>query len=75
MKMDALKLARRTANRRLGWSEFRRNCRLTAFGGRQCKAWRVPGTPEAGRDAMLSRMVADEANRLYNGEPGIHGSR
>jgi len=35
-------------------NKFRKNCRLTGFGSRRCKAWRVPGTPEHGRDHMLS---------------------
>lgn len=34
------------------WNTFRKNCRLAGFGGRKQKAWRVPGTPEAGEDAM-----------------------
>lgn len=30
-----------------------RPCRLVRFGNRNLKAWRVPGTPEAGHLAML----------------------
>lgn len=61
----------RTANRRVGLNKFRKSCRRTAFLGRMMRAWRVPGTPEHGRDAMLQGMVNAEAARLLRGEPGI----
>lgn len=62
----------RIARRRLGIAKFERECRTITECGRVKKAWRVPGTQEAGRHAMLSRMVCDEAARLMRGEPGIH---
>lgn len=65
----AIKIARR----RLGIAKFERECRLAMELGRMKKAWRVPGTQEAGRRAMLQRMILDEAARLERGEPGIHG--
>lgn len=61
------------ARRRVGLGRFRKGCRKTAFFGRNVKAWRVPGTLEHGRDAMLCGMANAEAERLMRGEPGIFG--
>lgn len=36
------------------WMRFRRNCRLVLEDGRPKKAWRSPGTPESGKEAMYS---------------------
>lgn len=69
--MDSYKLA----ERRVGIRKFEKGCRLVEFCGRMQKAWRVPGTQEAGRHAMLRRSVADEADRLRRGEPGIYKGR
>lgn len=67
------KEANRIARRRLGIATFERDCRCTMEQGQRKKAWRVPGTREAGTHATLSRMVSDETARLMNGEPGIFG--
>ena len=40
-------------------NRFRRECRLTNELGRLKKAWRVGGTPEAGRDAMYGYQISD----------------
>lgn len=40
-------------------NRFRRDCRLTRELGRRKKAWRVGGTPEAGRDAMYRYQIDD----------------
>ena len=68
--------AYRIASRRLGLNSFRRSCRRTMNTTcRLAQAWRVPGTQEAGHDAMLCRMIADEQARLMRGEIGIHGPK
>lgn len=55
---NALKQARRTT----GIACFERECRcILGPHGRRVKAWRVPGTREAGRHAMLQ----SETNRRY----------
>lgn len=41
------------------WNKFRKGCRLVSYGGRMAKAWRVPGTREAGRDAQWYRDYND----------------
>lgn len=43
----------RRLRRDLGIAALERSCRVTLFGGVRQKAWRVPGTVEAGRHAML----------------------
>lgn len=48
-----MKIARKT----LGIAKFERTCRLTDFCGKQKKAYKVPGTKEAGRYAMMLRMA------------------
>jgi hypothetical protein len=62
-----------TARRRLGIPAFERDCRLTSELGRMKKAYRVPGTSEAGRYQMMLRMASEESARLDRGEPGIFG--
>lgn len=70
-KLTARENALRTARRRVGLGKFRRSCRMSSFLGRPMRAWRVPGTQEHGRDAMLCGMAYAEAERLLRGEPGI----
>jgi hypothetical protein len=38
-------------------NKFRRNCKLTKEVSRLKKAWRVPGTQEAGEDHMYNVMI------------------
>ena len=53
--MDAYRMS---ARRAVGLPRFERECRLTrGMSGRMEKAFRVPGTQEAGKYAMLQRMV------------------
>lgn len=55
MNSDEKYLKRLIADR----NRFRRECRLTAERRRMKKAWRVEGTPEAGRDAMYGHAIED----------------
>lgn len=47
------------ARRAVGLPKFERECRCTMFGSRKMKAYRVPGTSEAGQYNMLRLRVAD----------------
>lgn len=47
------------ARRETGLAEFERTCRLTTEAGRRKKAWKVPGTDEAGKHSMLTRRCQD----------------
>jgi hypothetical protein len=49
-------------------NKLKRECRLASEGGRMKKAWRVPGTKEAGELAMLEALL-----RRASIEP--HGAR
>ena len=49
----------RAARKAVGLPKFERECRCVMFEGRRCKAWRVPGTTEAGQWAMLHRRMND----------------
>jgi len=47
----------KTYRKQSGMAQFERNCRLTRSpNGRLVKAWRVPGTQEAGRHSMFIVM-------------------
>lgn len=46
--------------RSFGMAQFEKNCRLTPEMGRMKKAWKVPGTQEHGKHAMLFRMGPDK---------------
>ena len=49
----------RDARRQSGVADLERNCRLTRdTDGRMKKAWRVPGTPEAGTMEMRHSICA-----------------
>lgn len=50
----------RAARKAVGLPKFERECRTIREPGRHPrKAWRVPGTPESGRHAMLVRAMQD----------------
>ena len=49
----------KAARKAVGLPAFERNCRLTGFGSRRMKAWRVPGTQESGQYDMLLRRMND----------------
>lgn len=43
----------RGLRRTMGIAALERTSRVVDYAGRRCKAWRVPGTVEAGRHAAL----------------------
>lgn len=47
----------RKARRDVGLPKFERECRCTRFGSRMMKAYKVPGTREAGQYEMLRTRV------------------
>ena len=47
-----------------GLAAFERNCGTKPMGGKMLKAWRVPGTQEAGRWAMLNRSTGEHVQRM-----------
>lgn len=49
----------RKARRAVGLPKFERECRCTMFGAREMKAYKVPGTREAGQYEMLRYRMAD----------------
>lgn len=51
------------------WRRWRRGCRCVRADGRRVKAWRVPGTQEAGREAMwwVAYQDAERAQRAACG--------
>jgi len=61
MKRDE---AFRKARREVGLPSFEQNCRCDVFNGRRQKAYRIPGTRESGRHAMLVRRASEIADRL-----------
>jgi len=58
----------RRARRLSGLARFERTCRLGTMGGRRMRAWRIPGTAEAGRHAMLERHAHSIAQELRREE-------
>ena len=61
---DALPQIRRKARRATGIARFERECRCVEFEGRRRKAWRVPGTREAGKWNMLNVATTDIIDTL-----------
>jgi len=62
--------ALRRARRETGIARFERSCRLTQEGRWWKKAWRVPGTREAGRHAMLQAETWRRAKRYRKAAGG-----
>lgn len=49
--------------RESGMARFERECRLATECGRCKKAYRIPGTPEAGKHAMYYYMYENQQQR------------
>ena len=58
----------RDFRRTSGWAAFQRECRLASDCGRMVKAYRVPGTPEAGREAMFQHLWREHQKALSVGK-------
>ena len=54
--LEVNKIIMRLAMKHAGLPAIERWCRLTRYNGKMVKAYRVPGTPEAGRYEMACRM-------------------
>ena len=50
----------KAVRKKYGLPEFEQECRVILSEGHRKKAYRVPGTPEAGMHAVLIRRVRDE---------------
>lgn len=51
--------AYRIAGLEVGLTAFRASCRMADYEGGPMPAWKVPGTPEAGRESMLVHRAAE----------------
>lgn len=56
------------ARREVKIAKFERRCRCTTEGNRTKKAYKVPGTAEAGQHAMLRQRVMDMADKYTDTE-------